>query len=315
MKRPSRRRHPVIYTDRPPTGRRAGHIVARSKQDDVVRSGLETSTWNDLYHRLLTMSWPGFMLASSGLYMLVNSAFAILYLLQPGSITNARAGSFLDAFFFSVQTFATVGYGVMVPATLYANIVFTLESFVGLITVAITTGMMFARISRPTAKVKFAKVAVITQYEGRTALMLRMGNQRRSQIVDAVVRLSLLRSKFTKEGRFMRRFQDLKLERSDTPLFAISFSAIHIIDETSPLFGMTEAMLRAEEVELLATVTGLEEGLAQTVHARVSFTAEEILMHQSYVDIFGVTEDGRRGIDYAKFDATEPDPHARKTTA
>lgn len=315
MKRPDRRKAPSIHTDRPPTGRKTGHIVPRSKTDHVVRAGLETSTWTDLYHQLLTMGWWRFMLTSSGAYLLINAVFAALYVAQPGSITNAAHGSFLDAFFFSVQTFATIGYGAMVPATLYANVVFTLESFVGLIIVAITTGLMFARISRPTARVKFAKVAVITQYEGKRALMLRMGNERRSQIVEAVVRLAVLRSQYTKEGRFMRRFQDLRLERSQTPVFALSFTAIHIIDETSPLFGLTEADLRREEIELLASVTGLEEGLSQTVHARVSFTEEEILMHRRYVDIFGVTDDGRRGIDFSRFDDTEPDPHAEQAAA
>ena len=301
------RKSPSLRSDRSPATRRQTHIVARGKSDTVLRFGYQPPGLRDFYHHLLTMSWWEFLLSSSIVYLLMNSGFAGLYMLQPGSITNAHPGSFLDAFFFSVQTFATVGYGVMVPATLYANTIFTLESFVGLLTVAVTTGMVFARISRPTARVMFAKVAVIAQHDGKPMLMLRLGNERRSQIVDATVTMSVLRSEFTKEGRFMRRFHDLKLMRSKTPIFSISFTAMHVIDEHSPLYGMTAAKMKAEEIELLVTVTGLEESLGSTVHARASFTDSEILIGRRYVDVFGVTEDGRRGIDYSKFHDTEPE--------
>ncbi len=283
------------------------HIVRRSTSNAVVRVGLASAGWRDWYHRLLTLCWWEFVLGSSAFYLLANAAFALLYLVQPGAVSGMRPGSFLDAFFFSVQTFATVGYGVMAPATTYANWVMTLETYVGLVTVAITTGLVFARISRPTARVKFARMAVIALHDGKPTLMLRMGNERRSQIVDATVTMSVLRNQYTREGRFMRRFHDLKLLRSKTPVFAISFTAMHVIDEHSPLFGLTAEAMHDQELELLVTVTGLEESLGSTVHARASLVDEEILIGRRYADIFGTTEDGRRGIDYGKFDLTEPD--------
>jgi inward rectifier potassium channel len=309
MKHPlPRRKHPVVHTDRAPVALHTSHIVQREASDRVVRVGQEAAGMQDLYHRLLTMGWGQFLFVTSAVYLLANAVFAVLFFLQPGSIANARPGSFWDAFFFSVETFATVGYGVLAPATDYANWVMTVETFVGLVTVAATTGVVFARISRPTARVKFAKVAVVAMHEGKPTLMIRMGNERRSQIVEANVTMAILRSRTTVEGRFTRRFEDLKLIRAKTPIFAISFTAMHVVDEHSPLFGMSPEDLKAAEIELLVTVTGLEETLGQTVHARASYVAEEILLGQRYVDIFGLTDDGRRGIDYSKFDLTQPDP-------
>lgn len=312
MKAPLNRQRKISELDsgKPPARRRIRRPQTRQTDDsDTIRIGQARAGWRDLYHWLLTMSWWEFVLGSLGVYLVANVVFTVLYMIEPGGVANARPGSFLDAFFFSVQTFATVGYGQMYPATEYANWVMTLETYIGLVTVAVTTGMVFARISKPTARVRFAKVAVIAMHDGQPTLMLRMGNERRSQIVDATVTLSALRGRQTKEGRFMWRFYDLKLARSKTPVFSISFTAMHAIDEHSPLYGLTAADMAAEELELLVTVTGLEESLGSTVHARNSYVASEILFGQRYVDIFSQNPDGRWGIDYGKFDLTEPDQH------
>ena len=308
--RPDRPRQPRVHTDRPPeTGARGlapTTIVRRRGTAGLLRVGLKASWRRDIYHHMLTLTWWQFVLVAAFVYMAANIAFAGLYLLQPGSIANARPGSFEDAFFFSVETFATLGYGVLSPATTYANWVMTLETLVGLMTVALTTGLLFARVSRPTARVLFSRVAVVTLHEGLPTLMVRMGNERQSQIVDATVTMSILRNERTREGRFMRRFQDLRLARSRTPIFAMSFSAMHVLDADSPLFGLGSPELEAGEVELLVTVTGLDEIMGQTVHARASYLADEIRFDHRYVDIFGVTDDGRRAIDYARFHDTEP---------
>ena len=233
----SRKHPPQVFTDRTPA---AGKIrmVQRGAAEGLLRVGLEEKWHRDLYHRLLTLSWLNFMLLSAVVYVAANVIFALLYFIQPGSIANAAPGSFLDAFFFSVETFATLGYGVLSPATVYANAIMTVETLVGIMTVALTTGVLFARVSRPTARVLFAKVAVVNVYNGQPALMVRMGNQRRSQIVQAEVSLTVLRSEQTAEGQFMRRFYDLPLARARTPVFAMTYTAIHFIDEQSPLYGM-----------------------------------------------------------------------------
>jgi inward rectifier potassium channel len=295
-----------VNTDwsRPTT--RGTRIVERSKPEGVLRVGLDEHWSRDFYHRVLMFSWWQFLLMAALVYVAANIVFAALYFIQPGSIANAEAGSFADAFFFSVETFATLGYGVLSPATRYANWVMTVETFVGIMTVALTTGMLFARVSRPTARVLFSAVAVITTYQGQRALMVRMGNQRLSQIVEAKVGVTVLRSEWTQEGVFMRRFYDLKLLRGETPVFALSFTAMHVIDEASPLYGMDRSDLERDEIELLVTVSGLEERMGQTVHARYSYVADEIQFGRRFVNIFGLTDDGRRAIDYSRFHDTEP---------
>jgi inward rectifier potassium channel len=290
------------YAEKP---RMAPRAQTRDAQTGLLRVGLTTSWRSDLYHRGLTLSWRGFIGVAAAVYMAANLLFATLYLLQPGAIANAQPGSLLDAFFFSVETFATIGYGVMAPATVYANVVMTLEALTGIMLVALTTGMMFSRVSRPTARVLFSKVAVVTQHEGVRTLMVRMGNERRNQILQAEVGMTLVRNERTREGTYMRRFYDLKLARSRTPIFAMSFLVMHAIDEASPLFGCTRAQLEEQQAELLVTVTGLDETSSQTVHARVSYLPSEVMIGHRYADVFGVTEDGRRAIDYRRFHDSE----------
>lgn len=305
MKRPTHRKsQPVVFTDRKPASTKGARIVSRSSADRLLRVGLRANWRSDLYYRSLTLNWWQFILMSALVYLAANVIFAGLYLIQPGSILNARPGSFADAFFFSVETFATVGYGVLSPATTYANWVMTLETLVGLMMVALTTGLLFARVSRPTARVLFSEVAVIGQHNGQPCLMIRLGNQRLSQIVDARVSVTILRNEITTEGRFIRRFHDLKLLRERTPVFALSFTAMHIIDKSSPLFGLDAAEMARSEVEVLVTVTGLDETMGQVVHARSSYTADEIRFGHRYADVFGSTADGRRAIDYRRFHDT-----------
>ena len=272
----------------------------------LVRVGLPGRPWQDLYHRALTLSWPRFLLVALAIYLLANLAFAGLYWLQPGAVAHARPGQFRDVFFFSVETFATIGYGVMSPATDYANIVMTAEALFGIMLVALTTGMMFARVSRPTARILFSEVAVISDYDGVPTLMVRMGNRRMSQIVQAEVALSLIWDEHSREGVFMRRFHDLRAIRPRTPVFAMSFLAMHRIDEASPLFGATTQSLHAREAEILVTVSGLDETMGASVHARMSYLPDEILFGHRYADIFGFAPDGRRAIDYRNFHTAVP---------
>ncbi len=227
-------------------------------------------------------------------------------MLQPGAIQNARPGSFADAFFFSVQCISTIGFGAMVPATLYANLLTTAEAIVSLAFVALATGSVFARISRPTARVMFARCAVISPYNGMSTLSIRLANERWSQILAAEVRVTLLRSEMTEEGVLYRRFYDLELARSRTPVFALSFTVMHPIDERSPLFGLTPEAMADEDSECLVTVTGLEETTSQTVHARYSYGPSEILWGHRFRDIFASDASGRRYIDYGWFHDTEP---------
>ncbi len=296
----------IDVPDSPPPRRPRVNEVSRAR-GGFVRLGLRARWSEDLYHRALRLTWPRFLLVIAGAYLAVNLFFAVLFVLQPGSITNARPDSFRDAFFFSVETFGTIGYGVLAPATDYANLVMTAETLVGLTFVALTTGIMFARVSRPTARVLFANVAVVTLHDGAPTLMMRIGNERPNQILEAEVSLTLLRDEISHEGRRFRRFYDLPLERSRTPIFALSFTVMHKVDASSLLHGLDAGALGDIGAELLLTVTGLDETSAEAVHARHSYLPADVRFGEGYADIFGLTPDGRRAIDYGRFHQTQQD--------
>jgi inward rectifier potassium channel len=281
-------------------------MIDQGREEGILRQGIEQAWYEDLYHRALTISWSQFFAASALVFLLTNAVFALLYLAQRGAVAGARPGNFGDAFFFSVQTIATIGYGRMWPATRYANVLMTSEVLLGMLTIALVTGLAFARFSRPTARVLFSRVAVIGPVNGEPTLSLRLANERRNQVVQAEVTLSLLRDEVTAEGHFLRRFYDLKLVRTRTPVFALTFLAMHPLDRDSPLYGATPQSLAAMQAEIIVTLIGIDETLSQIIHARASYLSDEILFDHRFADIFGATPDGRRAIDYARFHDTVP---------
>lgn len=283
-------------------------LVNPNGKANVVRLGLPQTPGRDLYHLLLTIPWIGFLSLISLLYIAINVVFACLYLAGGDGIANAQPGSFGDAFFFSVQTMASIGYGAMHPKTTYTNLIVTLESLVGLLWIAMATGLMFARFSRPTARVLFSNVAVILPRNGVLTLMFRTANRRQNQIFDAQMQLTLVRNEWDEEGKLMRRFYDLKLVRSQTPIFFLTWTAMHLIEPSSPLYGITAETLAEMEAELIVTVTGFDETFSQTIHARHSFIANEIFWNMRLVDILARTDDGKRVVDFSRFHSVEPLP-------
>jgi len=294
--------------EQPSAGPRAApHVVQRERADRVVAIGLRNPWLSDLYHSLLTLPWWAFLLGLAFVYLGLNVLFATLYLRGDNAIANARPGAFSDAFFFSVETLSTIGYGQMSPATLYGNVVMTVEALFGLTLLAVVAGLVFARVSRPTARVIFSKVAVITAYNGVPTLSFRLANERRNQILEAQVSVTLVRDERTPEGEWMRRFYDLQLARQRSPIFAMTFTVMHPIDPASPLWNATAASLAVEAAEIVVTVTGIDETLSQAVHARTSYLAQEVVWGRRFADVFTQTEDGRLAIDYRRFHDTEPD--------
>ncbi|BAZ14487.1 K+ channel inward rectifier domain-containing protein [Calothrix sp. NIES-4071] len=277
-------------------------VVNRYGSFNVLRKGISYSLWRyDPYHALLTISWGTFVALVTVGYFIINAIFALLYLAGGDGIENARSGNFFDAFFFSVQTMASIGYGAMYPKTAYANLLVTIESIIGLLILTMASGIMFARFSLPKARVIFSRIVLITTYNGLPTLMLRIANKRENWILEAQVRLTIVRNEYTKEGSFMRRFYDVPLVRSDSPLFALSWSVMHTIDENSPLYGMTQHKMIEDEMEILVIFTGIDETVSQTIHARHSYVPDEIVWGAQFVDILTRTRDGKRCIDYAKF--------------
>ena len=279
----------------------AQRILDRDGRINIVRAGVRHRFIGDLYHFLLIASW----LRLLGLFVLsylgANAVFAGLYVLGGDSIAGARPGSFADAFFFSVQTMATIGYGHLVPRTLWAQVLVTAESFIGLMGLALATGMVFAKFSRPTARVLFSRHAVVTTRDGVPCLMFRIANQRGNQIVEARIHVVLARNETTLEGESLRRLYDLQMLRAQNALFALSWTAVHFLTEDSALRHATSASLAAEEAEVIVSLTGLDETFSQTVHARHSYVADDIIWGARLVDILSRTPDGRRRIDYTRF--------------
>ena len=279
--------------------------ILRGRRKRAVIKGQDHGRWKDFYHGVLTASWPEFFLWLALFFLTYNIAFALLYMADPHGIAHARPGAFLDAFFFSVQTFGGIGYGAMYPASVYANALVTLESFFGIVNIAIATGLVFARFSRPTARVLFSNVAVITTFEGMPTLMFRAANQRGNQILDANITVSFAREVVTKEGIAMRRFEELKLVRARTPLFALSWTIMHRIDETSPLYGANLDSLIADQVEIVALLSGTDDTLSETIYARQAYRPHQILWNHRFTDVLSVDALGRRVVNLHLFHDTE----------
>jgi inward rectifier potassium channel len=261
---------------------------------------------NDLYHRMLSTSWLVLLALIILGYLAVNCVFGLLYLAGGDCIENARPGSFSDMFFFSVQTLGTIGYGKLVPHTVYANVLVTMEVLTGLLGFALATGLFFSKFARPTARVLFSKVMVVGPRNGVPHLMFRMANERANQIVEASVRLSLMRSEKTAEGETLRRIHDMKLVRPETPIFAMTWTALHPIDAESPLHGQTVEQLRAVNAEFVVSMMGTDETFSQTVHARYGYHLDDIVWGARLADIFVTTPEGERVVDYRQFHTTVP---------
>lgn len=262
--------------------------------------------WRDPYHLMLTVPWLGFLAIVSSIYVLLNGLFAEFYVLGGDVLEGARPGSFEDAFFFSIHTFGSIGYGVIAPKTTYANLGVTLEAITSLMLMAVVTGLTFARFSRPTARVMFSRYAVLAPHNGKLTLMLRTANQRRNQIAEAEARLYLNRDELTQEGQFIRRFYELKLVRSRTPSFWLSWNIMHPIDEHSPLYGETPESLAATQAHFIISISGMDETVAYTIHVRHIYTHQEIRWNHRFVDIFHRHPSGERYLNYQGFHDVEP---------
>jgi len=278
--------------------------LPRGKRLAVVK-GQDNGRFMDFYHNILIASWPLFFLQLAAAFIVVNLIFAAFYVVDRGGIVNARAGSYLDAFFFSVQTLGTLGYGAMAPRTLYTNLLVTVESFTGILTIALFTGIIFARFSRPFARVVFSKVAVVAPFDGVPTLMFRTANQRGEAIMDASVVVTLARQHTSLEGVTMRRFQELKLMRSSNSLFALSWTVMHPIDQDSPLYGLTAEDMEAQDMEIIVMLNGLDEILADRIYARHAYWADEIVWNRRFVDVISVTPSGDRMVDLTLFHDTK----------
>ena len=272
----------------------------------IITEGLETNLWSDFYHNAMTVSWPVFFASLAAVFAAFNLLFALLYGFGQASIANARAGSFSDLFFFSVETMAGVGYGYMYPQSTYGHAVATSESFLALVSLAVMTGLVFARFSRPRARLIFARNPVVAVHDGAPTLMVRIANARNNFISDASAKLWIIRGKVSAEGRRLTSFQEMRLERSENPVFALSWMLFHVIGDDSQLNGMSAEDIAASDMNFVVTISGLDETSAQVVHARNRYAAQDLRVGHEFVDIIRIDEDGMRRVDYGKIHETRP---------
>jgi inward rectifier potassium channel len=255
------------------------------------------------------MSWTRFHSVLVGSYLVANAAFAFAYLAcGPGALEGAGGlgTGFARAFFFSVETFSTIGFGNITPAGFASNVVMTAEALLGLLWVAMATGLLFARFSRPTAKILFSRNAVVAPYRGITALMFRVANGRTNQLIDLQARVMLGRF-VTQDGRKVRKFEILTLERAEVMFFPLSWTVVHPIDETSPLWGVDAEGFRAADAELLILLSGIDEIFSQTVHTRTSYKPDEVVWNARFAGIFDSPKEGEHlAIDLRRLSEIEP---------
>jgi inward rectifier potassium channel len=281
---------------------RKSHLVTIG-QRQIETHGLSTGFWSDLYHRSMTVYWPVFFGSAAFIFVLLNTVYAFLYWLGDTPIANISPDLPvpLSLFYFSIETLATVGYGDMHPQTNYGHIIATIEIFTGMSFLAVMTGLIFARFSRPKARVVFADHPVVTTYQGKPTLMIRIANARHNTISQATAQLWLFRLEHTKEREEFRRYYELKLDRREHPMFSLSWTLLHVIDETSAFHGMNADTFAAAEGALVLNVSGVDDNSAQRLYARKIYSRPDIRWQHRYRDITSLSEKGRLVLDYNKF--------------
>src|SRR5665213_2172624 len=274
-------------------------VLRRSINKDgsfnVSRRG---GTWRDFhpYLQMLSMSWPQFFSAVLGGYILLNVIFALVYFaLGPSQLRGAEGASemdrFLNDFFFSTHTLTTVGYGNIVPATIASNSVASLEAIAGLMSLALGTGLMFGRFSRPSVKIAFSDRILIAPYQDQNSLQLRIVNSRPNILMELEANLVLMTVEGS-PGNLKRRFQPLKLERDTIYFLALTWTIVHPLDETSPLFGKTSEDLARLQAEFVILIKAFDDTFSQTVHARYSYRFDELTWQAKFQPAFEIDGNG-----------------------
>jgi inward rectifier potassium channel len=271
---------------------------------EVIAEGLRLSFWADISHRCMTATWPAFIGGAVLVFMAFNAVFAAFYWIGNQPISNVPDAAYIDYLYFSIETLSTAGYGDMHPQTHYGHFIATVELFTGIFSMSLMTGLIFARFSRPSARLLFADHPVISGYEGKPTLMIRLANERHNIIGNATAKLWLLKNVVSLEGQSFRRFYELPLVRNEHPALALSWTLYHVLDEKSPLYGLNPEDLEASKVSLVVVVSGYDVVAAQIVHARKSYDHPDIRFGHRYADILGSSEDGRLRIDYGRFHET-----------
>ena len=295
-------------------------LINRDGSFNVKRSGLPWRSSLSPFNDLVVASWPAFLVLVIAFYIFVNILFAVGYLALGPDALQGPAGPGLaararQAFFFSIHTFSTVGYGHIVPVGLGANVLMALEAIVELFVVALATGLVFARFSRPVAKIRYSDQAVVAPFGDGRAFMFRIANLRKSQILDLEAKVILSRM-VTEDGRRFRRFWELPLERRKVTLFPLSWTIVHPIDEQSPFNDLDDGACEKHEIEVLILLKGMDDTFSEVVHSRSSYRASEIVWNAKFVSIIGYSADADRlGVDIGRLHEIERLPDVERLPA
>ena len=281
-------------------------MKVRDAAFDLHKTGVARFDIHDPYHFAVTISWPVFIAIALTSLFVVNIVFAVLYAWKPGAVQNLPPGDLARAFFFSLETLATVGYGEMAPDSLYGHFVAGVEIVLGMASTAIFTGLLFVRFSKPQSKILFAENMVISPHNGAPTLMVRIANGRMTMLTHAVARLAVLVMEVSEEGHTFRRVLDIKLVRDTLPIFPLTWTMMHVIDEDSPLHGLGPRELEEREIRFFLAVEALDAALGATVQDLAAYRHQQVMFGQRYADAVSVDEHGRTTADISRLSLLEP---------
>jgi len=286
--------------------RRHNRVSVQAGQVEFVKVNVGAWQPRDVYQWLLALRWPQFAALVAAVYITLNLLFATLYSLDRESIAGSTGGSwFFDCFFFSVQTLATVGYGHMYPQTLYGHVISTIEIMSGIFLLAVVTGLIFVRFSRPVARIAFSRRLVISALNGQPTLMVRVGNQHQHSIVDTEFRIMFMRDEPLVEGGDFRYFYTLKLHFDKLIIFPAALTLRHVIDKSSPLYGATLESLRNSRALFAVSVSGIDPVIAAPVQAQQDYSWRDVRFGERFVEIYTESGRGQLTVDYGRLHDTE----------
>jgi inward rectifier potassium channel len=278
-------------------------IINQDGNFNVRRHG---TTWRDIhpYLHLVNMSWPKFLAALFLGYVVVNTLFAALYFaLGPDQLAGADAptamGRFLNGFFFSSHTLSTVGYGNISPKGMGANIVATFEALVGVLGFAVATGLLFGRVSRPSARIGYSENMLVSPYQNGASLQFRMVNRRANSLMELEAKVMLMTVE-SRDGKPQRNYKMLRLERPGVLFMPLSWTVVHPIDAESPLWGQTAEDLARLQAEVLILIKGYDDTFSQTVLSKFSYRHDQILWNKRFAPAFFVDEEGALVLELKK---------------